>query len=141
LAKNWLGNPDIALYSVIVIIIWRHLGYSMVIYLDLYMKTVVCIWLIIPYILLIGFIPLPINFLQKLGIILLTVTYSIIFGLLRYIVYIYILREFSYLFMAIIFFMFGPFFDFVYVVGFYSVFVSNLAVKIKGDETKWGWLY
>jgi hypothetical protein len=67
--------------------------------------------------------------------------YSIIFGSLRYIVYIFILREFSYLFMAIIFFMFGPFFDFVYIVSFYSVFVSNLAVKIQGDESKWGWLY
>ncbi len=115
--------------------------YSMVIYLDLYMKTVICIWLIIPYILLLGFIPLPTNLIQKLGIILLTVLYSIVFGLLRYLVYIYILREFSYLFMAIIFFMFGPFFDFVYIVGFYSVFVSNLAIKIRGDETKWGWLY
>ncbi|MCF7815076.1 MAG: hypothetical protein K9N09_11415 [Candidatus Cloacimonetes bacterium] len=128
--------------SSVFFIFWaNYFPYSMVIYLDLYMKTLICIWLIIPYILVIGFIPLPTNFIQKLGVILLSVGYSIIFGLLRYITFIYFLREFSYLFMAIIFFMFGPFFDFVYVVSFYSVFVSKIAVKLKGDDTKWGWLY
>lgn len=127
--------------SVFFVFFADYFPYSMLIYLDLYMKTLVSIWLIIPFILLLGFIPLPTNFFQKLKLIVLTVIYSIIFGCLRYIVFIFILREFSYLFMAILFFMFGPFFDFVYIVGFYSVFVSNLAVKIKGDETKWGWLY
>ena len=127
--------------SVFFIFFANYFPYSMVIYLDLYMKTMICVWLIIPYILLLGFIPLPTNFVQKLKVISFSMIYSIIFGCLRYLVYIFILREFSYLFMAIIFFMFGPFFDFIYIVSFYSVFVSNLAVKISGDDTKWGWLY
>ena len=127
--------------SVFFIFFANYFPYSMVIYLDLYMKTMICVWLIIPYILLLGFIPLPTNFVQKLKIIFFSMLYSVIFGCVRYLVYIFILREFSYLFMAIIFFMFGPFFDFVYIVSFYSVFVSNLAEKIQGDESKWGWLY
>lgn len=33
LAKNWLGDADIALYAVIVVIVWQFAGYSMVIFL------------------------------------------------------------------------------------------------------------
>lgn len=34
LANDWLGNIDIALFSVMAIIIWQSMGYSMVIYLS-----------------------------------------------------------------------------------------------------------
>ncbi|RED60579.1 MULTISPECIES: carbohydrate ABC transporter permease [Cohnella] len=34
LAQDWLGNPDTALYAIIVILIWQNAGYSMVIYLS-----------------------------------------------------------------------------------------------------------
>lgn len=33
LSGNWLGNPNLALFSIIVIIIWQNAGYSMVIYM------------------------------------------------------------------------------------------------------------
>lgn len=34
LAQDWLGNPDIALYAIMFIMIWQNAGYSMVIYLS-----------------------------------------------------------------------------------------------------------
>jgi raffinose/stachyose/melibiose transport system permease protein len=33
LQQNWLGNPDIALWSITVVVIWQFVGYSMVIFL------------------------------------------------------------------------------------------------------------
>ncbi|MGD8193258.1 carbohydrate ABC transporter permease [Herbiconiux sp. P18] len=33
LQQNWLGDPDIAIWSVMVVIIWQFVGYSMVIFL------------------------------------------------------------------------------------------------------------
>lgn len=32
-SQDWLGNPDIVLWSIIIVIIWQFAGYSMVIYL------------------------------------------------------------------------------------------------------------
>ena len=127
--------------SMFFIFFANHFPYSMLDYIDLYMKTLVSIWLLIPWVLLTAFLPLPAKFWNKLIFILLADLYGIIFGCIRYIVYIFIFREFSYIFMAPVFFMLGPFFDFVFVVAFYSVFVSNLALKLKKDDSKWGWLY
>lgn len=33
LAQNWLGNPDLAIWSIIFVVIWQFAGYSMVIFL------------------------------------------------------------------------------------------------------------
>lgn len=33
LKQNWLGNPDIAIWAIIVVVIWQFVGYSMVIFL------------------------------------------------------------------------------------------------------------
>ena len=33
LRQNWLGNPDVAIWAVIAVIIWQFVGYSMVIFL------------------------------------------------------------------------------------------------------------
>jgi raffinose/stachyose/melibiose transport system permease protein len=33
LEQNWLGDPDLALWSVITVIVWQYAGYSMVIFL------------------------------------------------------------------------------------------------------------
>lgn len=33
LRQNWLGDPDIAIWSIIIVVIWQFVGYSMVIFL------------------------------------------------------------------------------------------------------------
>jgi hypothetical protein len=43
--------------------------------------------------------------------------------------------------MALLFFAFGPLLDFFYVVGIYGLFVSRFANSMKGDVSKWRWLY
>jgi hypothetical protein len=110
-------------------------------YSELYMKTEVSIWLFIPFILGIAFLPLPSSFIPKILIIMLTVAYSIIFGTLRYIVFLFVVSKFSVIYMAILFFAFTPLIDFIYIVGIYSYYTYFLAKKLKGDETIWKWLY
>ena len=127
--------------SVFFIFFADYFPYSMWIYLDLYIKTEIGIWLIIPYVLIFAFVPLPENFISKLNLVIITLFYSILFGCIRYLVFIFFLREFSYIFMSVLFFIFGPFFNFIYIIRFYSVFVSRLALKLQGDDSKWGWLY
>jgi raffinose/stachyose/melibiose transport system permease protein len=33
LAQDWLGNPDLALWSIVAVVVWQYAGYSMVIFL------------------------------------------------------------------------------------------------------------
>lgn len=67
--------------------------------------------------------------------------YSFVFGAVRYVVYLYIVARFSSLFMATLFFSLGPFFDFLYLVFFYSLFVDRLNAKLnRRDRTEvWRW--
>ena len=110
-------------------------------YSELYMKSEVSMWLFIPFILGIAFLPLPSSFIPKILIIVFTAVYSIIFGTLRYIVFLFIVSKFSVLYMAILFFAFGPLIDFVYIVGIYCYYTYYLAKKLKDDDSIWKWLY
>jgi len=51
----------------------------------------------------------------------LCLTYSSVFGGLRYIVFAYTLKNISYIHMPAMFFLFGPLLDFIYIVSFYSL--------------------
>jgi hypothetical protein len=110
-------------------------------YSELYVKTEVSMWFFIPFILGIAFLPLPSSIVPKILLIILAIIYSIIFGTLRYIIFLFIVSKFSSLYMAILFFAFGPLIDFVYIVGIYSSYTYYLAKNLKGDEAIWKWLY
>lgn len=107
---------------------------------ELYIKTEVIIWLFIPLLMGMAFSPLPSNIFTKTSVVVLTVIYSMVLGILRYVAFLYILTKFSYIFMAILFFAFGPLMDFIYIVGLYSLYVSNYASKIGKDLRIWKWL-
>lgn len=108
---------------------------------ELYMKTEISMWLFMPFILGMAIMLLPSPYLTKLVIILLTLVYSFIFGLFRYIIFLYILSNFSVIYMALLYFSFGPLIDFVYIVGIYCFFTSKLADKLRSSETVWKWSY
>jgi hypothetical protein len=110
-------------------------------YSELYIKSEVSMWFFIPFILGIAFLPLPSSFIPKLLIIMFTAVYSIIFGTLRYVAFLFIVSKFSVIYMAILFFAFGPLIDFVYIVGIYSYYTYFLAKKLKRNEEVWKWLY
>jgi len=108
---------------------------------ELYIKTEISMWLFIPLILGMAFLPLPASIFPKFILIVFALVYSVIFGTLRYIIFLYIISKFSVIYMALLFFAFGPLIDFVYIVGIYCFYTSKLAKKLKGSENIWKWLY
>ena len=111
-------------------------------YSTLYMKQQVGIW--ITFIILTAMF---VSFMGRLGIIpkLVTffglLTYSFVFGAVRYIVFLYLIEKYSILYMAPMFFVFGPFFDFLYMVSIYGFFINKMITLYdsnKGRE-EWQW--
>jgi hypothetical protein len=115
--------------------------YDLEIFSEMYIKTEVGIWVIIPFIMTIALLPFPIRLFKKLLVILLTLGYSIVFACVRYIVFLYLLRSTTYLFMALMFFMLGPFLDFLYIVGSYSLLLSSAGKQTQKKMELWNWLY
>jgi hypothetical protein len=115
--------------------------YTGTVFSELYIKTEISMWLFIPIILGMAFMPLPAPILPKVLLIVFALLYSIIFGTLRYIIFLFVISKFSVIYMALLFFAFGPLIDFVYIVGIYCFYTSRLAKKLKGSESVWKWLY
>lgn len=111
-------------------------------YSVLYMKQQVGIW--ITFIVLTG---LVVGFIGNKGLFAKILAffaimgYSFVFGAVRYVFFLYIIEKFSILYMAIMFFVLGPFFDFLYMVAIYGIFIDHM-VKFydseKGRE-EWKW--
>jgi hypothetical protein len=108
---------------------------------ELFIKTEISIWLFVPVIMVASLLPLPSSKITKFMAILSAVLYAVIFGVVRYVLFVQILVKFSYIFMAVLFFCFGPFIDFIVVVGIYSFFVSLISRKINQDLRVWNWSY
>lgn len=111
-------------------------------YSDLYVKQQAGIWVF--FILLAGG---TIGFMGRKGTaykilaFLVTIVYSLVFGVARYIFFLYILERFSIFYMALLFFGFGPFFDFVYLVGIYALYISRMGRLYDSIEERgeWAW--
>lgn len=108
-------------------------------YSNLYMLQEVAIWFFIPIIMGLAILPLPSSLVSKIFVMVGTYIYSVIFGLIRYCVFLFILAKISMLYMALLFFILGPLIDFIYIVGIYSLYTNRLANKLKGDFAIWKW--
>lgn len=116
--------------------------YSLGAYSDIYLKQQIGIWL--TFIVLAGLVTAFMGeggYIYKLLIYITIMCYSIVFGAIRYILFLYILYKFSVLYMALLFFVFGPMFDFSYFVGFYALFVNKTIKDYDFGEKKgvWRW--
>ena len=67
--------------------------------------------------------------------------YSILFGSVRYIVFVLGLNFLSNLFMAPVYFMFGIFLDFLYIVAIYAVYVRKVSdvYSQRKEQGRWSW--
>jgi hypothetical protein len=115
--------------------------YEVVDYSEFYMKQQINIWFFVPIIMGLAILPLPSDLTSKSATLLITFCYSLVFGTTRYVVFLFILTKASLLYMAVLFFVLGSLVDFIYIVGIYSVHVTMLAKKMKGDFASWKWLY
>jgi hypothetical protein len=145
-------NKNIAIYfvflaainlvsSIYFALVPHKFPYTLTDFSELYIKSEIGMWLFIPFILGMAFIPLPAPFFPKVMLIAFTILYSFIFGTFRYIVFLFILSKCSMIYMAVMFFAFGPLIDFVYIVGIYSYYNSKLAHSLKSNESVWKWSY
>lgn len=120
----------------------NYFSYTTFQYSNLYIKQQIGIW--ISFIVMAGLIT---GFLGAKGLVyrvlgfLSILLYSFIFGIIRYIVFLYILQKFSIMYMALLFFVLGPFFDFLYFVGIYGAYMNKM-IKLYNDESGRGeWLW
>ena len=119
--------------AVYFIVFPRYFPYSVYNFSDLYIKTEIGIWLVIPILMGIALLPLPGSLWQDYTVIASALAYSMLFGYVRYLVFLYILEKFGYIFMATMFIAFDPPLDTIYVIGIYSLYVSYLSTRISGD--------
>ena len=110
-------------------------------YSDLYIKQQISIWFFVPVIMGLAVLPLPASLPSKIITMLAAFAYSLLFGTVRYVVFLFIIGKISILYMAILFFVLGPLVDFIYIVGIYCVYAARLAKKIQGNFTLWKWSY
>ena len=119
----------------------KYFPYELFTFSGLYLKTEIGMWLALPLILLFSLAPIPISILPKIGLITFILLYTYIFGFMRYALLLYILHQYSYLWMSFLYFILGAFFDFAFMIAFYSNFLSIVAPNIQKDKRKWRWLY
>lgn len=115
--------------------------YNIKTFSELYFNTEIGIWLFVPIIVAFSLEFAPSHFLIKFFIVFLVLIYSIVFGFFRYAFFLYVILNLSYLFLPLLYFVFGPILDFTYIVGFFSIFLGILSNKIQKDKRFWRWVY
>lgn len=118
----------------------RQFPYDIAAFSSLYMQLTLGLWLFLPV--LVGMVlhVLPGGLGRKFLVLAAIMGYSVVFGIVRYAVFLWLLDRFSVLYMAVMFFALGPFADFVYVVSIYSLHLNRLAVELKRTPETWQWL-
>ena len=107
---------------------------------EMYMKQQIAIW--IAFIVLTALVTSFVGnkgYIYRIMTFVGTMTYSLIYGIVRYIVFLYVLMRFSILYMALMFFVLGPLFDFLYLVAFYSIFVNRMVKVYDSIEGRGEW--
>ncbi len=113
--------------------------YDLATFSYLFMMTEVVTWQFILVMMGLSLYPFPASNLSKLTLTLAAVCMSIPFCMIRYIIFLYCVSKFSYLFIALFYFAFGTVMDILYIVGFFSLYTSNLSHKISKDMGTWKW--
>lgn len=146
------GRP-LAVYSTIILVIHlincvfflfarNYFPYTAFQYSDLYMKQQVGVWMFFAVLsgCTIGFMGNK-GVFYKLLAFLSTLFYALIFGVVRYVFFLYILERFSIFYMPLLFFAFGPFFDFIYMVGIYALYVNKMGQLYDSDKGRGEWVW
>lgn len=120
----------------------EYFPYSNSIYSELYMEQQVGIWLSFTVIggVITGLISNG-RLYKKVITFAVILLYSFVFGVLRYLVFLFVVTQFSSLYMGAMFFSFGPFFDFLYLVFIYSVFVDKMITGFENRNESDIWLW
>lgn len=111
-------------------------------YSELYMKQQVGIW--ICFLVIMGLVTGLLgagNYGHRIAVFAGVMLYSFAFGLIRYILFLYIIYKFSLLYMAVFFFALGPFFDFLYLVAIYGIYIDKMTNLYTVGKRKEEWVW
>lgn len=114
--------------------------YTLTQYSELYMVQEVGIWIV--FLVMTGAVTGIVGdrgFPDKLLTVLCVMAYSIVFGTVRYIVFLYLLYRCSVLYMTLFYFTLGPMFDFVYLVMIYAFFINRMIRLYESQAGKGAW--
>lgn len=119
----------------------EYFPYTLTEYSELYMKQQICIWLMITLICGLTTALVRSGWLSKFAAFFLAILYSLLYGISRYVVYLFVLQVCSSLFMAMLFFTFGVLFDFLQLVMVYSFFTRGVSRRgnTKEGSALWEW--
>ena len=109
-------------------------------YSELYMVQETGIWIV--FLVMTGVVTGIIGdrgFPEKFFTVLCVMAYSVVFGTVRYIVFLYLLYRCSVLYMTLFYFTLGPMFDFVYLVMIYAFFVNRMIRVYESQSGKEAW--
>ena len=119
----------------------EYFPYTLTNYSELYIEQQIAIWICIAGISGFAISLIFSSFLSKLLSFVVTLLYSCVFGITRYVVYLLILHYFSALYMATLFFTLGMLFDFLQMVFIYILYVQyaskDFGTQKKGTLWKW----
>lgn len=128
--------------SIFFLFVKNAFPYTATDYSELYMKQQLGIW--ICFIVLVGLVvgilgsgKMYLKVATFLGI----MSYSFIFGILRYVVFLFIIYKCSMIYMALFFFALGPFFDFLYLVAIYGIYIDKVITVFSEGKEREEWIW
>jgi hypothetical protein len=105
-------------------------GYDAVDFSQLYLRTVVTIWLVTPAFMGLMSLTLPFSPLEQIGLVTLALAYDMVFSAARYALFIWLLAHLGAVVMANLYLFLGPLLDVIYLVGIFAVFALRLARRL-----------
>ena len=106
---------------------------------EMYMKQQMGIFICIIFVMGCSTILLPIASWKIISAVIATGIYSLVFSVTRYITFLFFLKSFSVLYMAWMFFTFGPMLDFLYLVIIYSLLANHTSAFLQKKLGVWKW--
>lgn len=132
----------IHIISCVFFLLGRNLfPYTLTDYSELYIKQQVGIW--VTFLLLIGLLMGILShgtIVHRVVTVVGVMIYSLVFALVRYVLFLYVLTEFSVLYMPLMFFALGPFFDFSYFVAIYAISTNGM-IRLYNSKRKGDWMW
>ena len=117
--------------------------YTATVFSDIFIKQQISIWIL--FIVVMGILTAFVGssgLFDKVVAFFSVLIYSTVFGIIRYIVFMFILARFSVLYMADMYFVTGPVFDFLYLVEIYAIYTHRMQKRLDSPEgeDEWAWL-
>ncbi|WP_029523427.1 hypothetical protein [Persephonella sp. KM09-Lau-8] len=118
----------------------QYFPYSLSSFSYLFISTSVINWAVLMFIFGLLIAPIPANFFLKIIVYILISLSVVVLGFLRYLLIIVVLKEYTYIFMPVLFLGFGIIVDYVYAVMLYGFFVSFVTASLLKKVDEWRWV-